>query len=145
MSGESLYGRSCRVIIQGMSATQGDYLNPGPGQAIEIDGSDDKANPGLRIQFKITKTREKHPNTGEITISNLSPPRRASMQAKGVKVTLEAGYVSTGRTRIFSCDARTVAGLWSVTRATIPTGYAAVVLPAAFVNCTGRDQLSSIH
>ena len=108
MSGESLYGRSCRVIIQGMSATQGDYLNPGPGQAIEIDGSDDKANPGLRIQFKITKTREKHPNTGEITISNLSPTRRASLQQKGIRVTLEAGYVSTGRTRIFSCDARTV-------------------------------------
>lgn len=62
----------------------------------------------LRVAFKVVKTGKKEPNTAEVTISNLSPTRRASLQQKGVKFILQAGYEGTGIAQIFVGDARTV-------------------------------------
>lgn len=62
----------------------------------------------LRVMFKVTKTTKKEPNTAEVTITNLSPSRRASLQQKGVKFVLQAGYVGTGIAQLFIGDARTI-------------------------------------
>lgn len=95
---ETLYGRRCRVLIE----TPVNFVTTGP-NVFEINGGDSL---GMRVQFKIKKTSEKEPNCSEITITNLSEHTRQSLQTKGVKVTLEAGYVATGITRIFRGDAR---------------------------------------
>lgn len=63
----------------------------------------------LRVKFSVKKTSGKEPNTAEVTISNLSPTRRAAMQTKGVKFVLECGYVDTGVKQIFQGDVRQVA------------------------------------
>jgi len=107
-SDKLLFDRRCRLTI----------ANPVPDgfsgieqtDVIEIDGgtTEQRDVPGMRIQFKIEKTLKKQPNTSEIKVSNLSPSRRSSLQKKGVKVLLEAGYKETGTTRIFSGDVRTV-------------------------------------
>jgi hypothetical protein len=60
---------------------------------------------GLRVQFKVKKTTTKEPNCAEVSISNLSETSRASLQSKGVRVILEAGYVGN-LAQIFSGDAR---------------------------------------
>lgn len=62
----------------------------------------------LRVAFKVTKTASKEPNTAEVTITNLSPTRRATLQQKGVKFILQAGYEGTGIGQLFTGDARTV-------------------------------------
>lgn len=103
-----LYGRRVRLTIAGASQTPGDYLNVTPGTAIEINGGDEAKDPGLRVQFKIVKTDQKDPNTSQIVVTNLSPTRRASLQKKGIKLTLDAGYAATGVARIFRGDARTI-------------------------------------
>jgi hypothetical protein len=76
---------------------------------VEVNGgkTDDVNFPGLRVRFKIEKSLEKTPNTSEIVVSNLSPSHRSSLQVKGVKVLLEAGYKSTGIKRLFAGDVRT--------------------------------------
>lgn len=76
--------------------------------AIVITGTDDDSVPGLRLVGKVTKTSQKEPNTAELTVYNLAPQTRAQMQTKGVRVILEAGYVSTGLTQLFLGDARTI-------------------------------------
>jgi len=63
----------------------------------------------LRVKFSVKKSSAKEPNTAEVTISNLSPQRRASLQTKGVKFVLECGYVETGVKQIFQGDVRQVA------------------------------------
>lgn len=63
----------------------------------------------LRVQFSVKKQSTKEPNTAEVTITNLSPDRRAALQTKGVKMVLECGYVDTGVKQIFQGDVRTVA------------------------------------
>ncbi len=60
----------------------------------------------LRVQFSVKKSSAKEPNTAEVTITNLSPTRRAALQTKGVKFSLECGYVDTGVKQIFQGDVR---------------------------------------
>jgi len=60
----------------------------------------------LRVQFSVKKSASKEPNTAEVTITNLSPTRRAALQTKGVKFVLECGYVDTGVKQIFQGDVR---------------------------------------
>lgn len=62
----------------------------------------------LRVQFSVKKSASKEPNTAEVTITNLSPTRRAALQTKGVKFVLECGYVDTGVKQIFQGDVRHV-------------------------------------
>lgn len=62
----------------------------------------------LRVQFSVKKSSAKEPNTAEVTITNLSPTRRAALQTKGVKFVLECGYVDTGVKQIFQGDVRHV-------------------------------------
>ena len=62
----------------------------------------------LRVQFSVKKSSSKEPNTAEVTITNLSPTRRAALQTKGVKFVLECGYVDTGVKQIFQGDVRHV-------------------------------------
>jgi hypothetical protein len=58
---------------------------------------------GLRVQFKIQKTVSSEPNCAEVSISNLSETSRASLQSKGIRIILEAGYVGN-LAQIFSGD-----------------------------------------
>ncbi len=106
MADQALYGRRCRLLIAIPVATPGNFSDTQIDR-LEVNGGDGRT-PGLRIAFKITKTAEKEPNTAEITVSNLSPARRSSLQAKGVKVHLEAGYEATGLSRLFVGDARSI-------------------------------------
>lgn len=71
---------------------------------LQITGAGDGSTPGLRIRAQISKTSEKEPNTCKITVTNLSPSTRQSLQTLGVKVLLEAGYQDTGMTGIFQGD-----------------------------------------
>lgn len=64
-------------------------------------------DPGARILFKIKKSTEKEPDPGEISVSNLSPHTRSSLQNKGLVVRLEAGY-NDALTTIYEGDIRTV-------------------------------------
>ena len=58
---------------------------------------------GLRAQFKIKKTATKEPNECELSIWNLSETSRAALQAKGTRIIVEAGYISTASV-IFAGD-----------------------------------------
>lgn len=62
----------------------------------------------LRTSFHVTKSHKKEPNTAEVTITNLSEARRRTLQQKGVRFILQAGYEGSGVGVIFSGDARTV-------------------------------------
>lgn len=107
MSDEVLWGRRCRLTIALPTDLEGDFDGVKP-NAIEINGADDPTAPGMRVQFKITASTQKEPNTSEITVTNLAPDHRAALQQKGVKVQLEAGYEATGMAVYFRGDARTV-------------------------------------
>lgn len=107
---EQLFGRQLRLLLSIPVKTPGDF-NSVTTDVLEINANTDgiiNNIPSLRVQFKITKTLEKEPNTAEITISNLSEARRASLQSKGVKLDLSAGYVSTGVSRLYVGDVRTI-------------------------------------
>lgn len=106
--GDTLYGRRSKLTIAIPVKTAGDYKNTTTADVVEINGGDEPSAPGLRIRFKVKKSREKEPNTAEILVTNLSPTRRQSLQVKGVKVLLEAGYAATGLSRLFAGDARTI-------------------------------------
>lgn len=101
---QALFGRICKLTIATPVSDPTNFKDTTSSEVIEINGGDG----GMRIQFKVKKTLKKEPNTSEIRVSNLSPDRRASLQKKGVKVLLEAGYKDTGLSRIFSGDVRTV-------------------------------------
>lgn len=103
----ALYLRRCRVTISLPVSTPGDFQGTTFDQ-IAINGGDEPTAPGLRVAFKIAKTDKKEPNTSEITVTNLAPSTRGRLQAKGVKVLLEAGYAGTGLSRLFFGDARTI-------------------------------------
>lgn len=119
VSGKALFDRRCKLTIANPATT----ANPENGQivdpykdysktfvdVIEINGgtTDNRDVVGLRIKFKIDKTLKKQPNTSEISVTNLSPTRRASLQKKGVKVLFEAGYKELGLSRYFAGDVRT--------------------------------------
>lgn len=107
MANERIFGRRMRAVVSTPVSTPGDYTHVTTDQ-IEINAGDDPEHPGLRMAFKSTKTDGKEPNTAELTITNLSPVTRSRMQVKGVKVVVEAGYKTTGLSRIFSGDARSV-------------------------------------
>lgn len=108
-SGHALVDRRCRLTVAVPVSTPNDFKNTTT-DVIEIAGgvSDDRLAAGMRIQFKIIKTLKKEPNSCEIIVTNLAPKTRASLQQKGVKVLLEAGYRDTGVFRVFSGDVRTV-------------------------------------
>lgn len=108
-SGHALFDRRCRLTIANPVAAPNDFKNVTT-DVVEIDGGvSDKAASGLRVKFKIVKTLKKEPNTSEIQVYNLSPSRRSSLQQKGVKVLLEAGYAGTdGISRYSSGDVRTI-------------------------------------
>lgn len=65
-----------------------------------------QAEEGLEITFRITKTITREPNTGQISIYNLSADSRSYCQVKGAELTLEAGYedlhgqIFTGQTQL---------------------------------------------
>lgn len=52
---------------------------------------------GLRTTFKITRSRQKQPNTSTITLTNLSSSSRAVISKPGNKLTLAVGYSGTRR------------------------------------------------
>jgi hypothetical protein len=91
-----LFDRQCRLVIGAPLAE--DYKSLAA-QIVEIDG--------LRTQFKIEKTLDKSPNTAEITVTNMAARTRSSLQAKGSKIILSAGYNST-LAQIFVGDARLI-------------------------------------
>lgn len=102
-----LFDRRCRLTLY---APQPDIVAPKGLQVVqqvEIGGDGD-TSVGLRVQFKIHKNEEKDPNTSEITVTNLSESTRQSLQKKNVRAILEAGYATTGMSRIFVGDARSV-------------------------------------
>lgn len=55
---------------------------------------DDLQNSSLRVVFHVTKTLLKEPNTMKLDIYNLSDASRSKMKAKGMAVSLEAGYIN---------------------------------------------------
>ncbi len=88
-----LFERRCTVI---MGKPPENFVDLLPG-AIEVKG--------LRVQFKVSKSLDKHPNTCEVSITNLSAKTRKDMQAKGARVIVSAGYKDT-ESQIFAGDAR---------------------------------------
>lgn len=62
---------------------------------------------GLRLQFKVQKSLEEHPNTLDLVITNLSEATRSRMKKKHARVLLLAGYRGAVA-QVFSGDARTV-------------------------------------
>ncbi len=108
---DDLFGRICKLSIATPVATPGDYSGT-TSQVIEINAGVgvnalDPNDLGMRVQFEIARSDQKEPNTSQIVITNLSDTRRASLNKKPVKYTLDAGYVDTGLTRIFRGDMRT--------------------------------------
>ncbi len=64
----------------------------------------------LDIAFKVTKSTKHEPNKAEISVWNLNADhRRAFEGTQGLRVTLEAGYRSTGNSLIFRGDVRNAA------------------------------------
>jgi hypothetical protein len=61
----------------------------------------------LRVSFRVKKSLRKEPNTCEVSITNLSPPERVGMKAKGAKIILQAGYAENV-SQIFAGDSRRV-------------------------------------
>ncbi len=61
----------------------------------------------LRIQFKVSKSLEKEPNTCELRITNLAAESRGKLKGAGLPGLVEAGYAG-GLGVIFSGDSRTV-------------------------------------
>jgi len=107
VAGHILWGRLVRCLLYIPTSEPGNYNGTSSFDIIEINGADDPENPGLQIVFKISKSTEKNPNPGEVTIYNLSPEHRAALQGKGRKVAIEAGYEDSGVTRLFLGDVRT--------------------------------------
>jgi hypothetical protein len=62
---------------------------------------------GLQIQFRVSKSTQKDPNTAEIKVTNLSGDTRARLQGKGKPVILAVGY-GDQESVIFSGDSRTI-------------------------------------
>lgn len=92
--------RNCRILVKtpGNADDTTDILEINGGKSPEL----------LRVRFRVMKSTSKEPNTGEVTVTNLSPSHRASLSIKHVRVQAEAGYVGSDMKRIFIGDARTV-------------------------------------
>jgi hypothetical protein len=96
MAGDLLFGRKIKVTI---ATKVSESFTQIEADVVEIEN--------LRVAFKVSKSDKKEPNTCEITITNLSETRRKSLQQKGVKFILQAGYEASGIGQIFIGDART--------------------------------------
>lgn len=90
----SLYDRKCVVLVG--RPPPDDFVQTVP-EALRIEG--------LRVSFKIEKDNKPQPNCAEVSITNLSEKSRSSLQAKGVRVILQAGYAGNFG-QIFSGDVR---------------------------------------
>jgi hypothetical protein len=90
-----LYDRRC-VVLVGRPATKDEYELKTP-TAVRIEG--------LRVDFKIIRTDKPPPNPAEISVYNLSRETRKSLEGKGMRVVLHAGYPGT-EAQIFSGDVR---------------------------------------
>lgn len=77
---EALFGRRVSVLI---SSPVREFAKVGD---LVVEVTD------LRVQFKVSKSLGKEPNTAEIVITNLSRDRRAQLQQAGGKFILQAGY-----------------------------------------------------
>lgn len=61
----------------------------------------------LRMEFKVTKTLKREPNTLDLSICNIAEGTRSRLQRRGAAVILMAGY-QEGLAQVFSGDARTI-------------------------------------
>lgn len=66
-------------------------LNLG-GLRIASRSEDGVTKPLLRVQFKVTRSLKREPNTANVSIYNLNPDNRAALQNKGIATIIEAGY-----------------------------------------------------
>ena len=69
----------------------------------------------LRCQFKVKKTHKPDPNTCEIKITNLGQDNRDALARPNngkLRVTLEAGYKSTGTSLLFQGEVRAAYTEW---------------------------------
>lgn len=105
-----LYDRRARVTFSSpISTTSGANFVTTTSNVLVVEaGERGDRPPGQRIKFKVMKTDGKEPNTTELVVTNLNDDHRSLIQKKGTKITLEAGYASTGVSRIARGDARTV-------------------------------------
>lgn len=60
-------------------------------------GKTGKAIEGMHVKFDIVKSLEKNANTCKLTVYNLSPESRATLEKKNVNFTLETAYGATPR------------------------------------------------
>ena len=90
MSGDLLLNRVARVTV---------YPRPKLGQA--PGGGYVFDYPGFRIQFKVDHNLKSHPNTAEITMTNLGPESRLALSRPDSAVQLEAGYDGQPRLLFF--------------------------------------------
>lgn len=104
---DRLVDRRCRLTIANPVNTPNDFKNTTT-EILEIDGGKTDDDLGMRVVFKITKSRKKEPNNSEITITNLAQSTRSNLQKKGVRVLLEAGYKDIGVNRYFFGDVRSI-------------------------------------
>jgi hypothetical protein len=105
LAGHFLFGRTMRLTVATPVPTPGNYRDT-TFDVVAINGADDRKNPGNRVRFRARKSHTKEPNTCEVTVTNLAPATRASLEKKGVKVQIEAGY-STAVAVYFVGDVRT--------------------------------------
>lgn len=99
-----LFGRRVRLTIS--VPVVGTYGDAKTEQIITVGGPDEAL--GLRVAFRVSKQLSPMPQASEITVYNLSETTRRLLQAKGVRVLLEAGYAGTGITTYFVGDAQSV-------------------------------------
>jgi hypothetical protein len=95
-----LFQRRCTLIL----------APPLPGTLQAPDASQGTLIEDLRVQFKVTKTITKEPNTAEIQVFNLAESTRSRLQARGTRVILLAGYDKDmpKLPQVFSGDSRTI-------------------------------------
>lgn len=60
----------------------------------------------LRVQFTVTKTITKEPNTADIRVSNLAESSRSQLQGQGWRIILFAGYANPAQ--VFTGNSRTI-------------------------------------
>lgn len=102
-----IYDRRCVLVVSGPPIDSFKQPAPGP-NALRIEAlrkADDSQ--GIRVAFKVEKSRKKQPNNCEIEITNLNDSSRAFLKDKGARLQLEAGYVQS-LAQIFVGDVRQV-------------------------------------
>lgn len=91
-----LFGRIIRVTVSGKA-----------GSATFI--GDQSPEAGLQISFTTTHTLGSKPNSGTVTITNLTPARRNMLGEEYDSLTLEVGYKDSGPQVLLKGDIRDVA------------------------------------